>query len=65
MEPNDYLSPEEASAYLRLSVGHLAQLRYRGEGPKYLKPTAKTVLYRRSDLDSWLNASAVEPGVVA
>jgi hypothetical protein len=63
MTETAYLNPEQAGEYLQMTVGHLAQLRYRGEGPKYLKPTAKTVLYRRVDLDSWLNASAVEPGV--
>ena len=62
MTETDYLNPEQASEYAHVTVGHLAQLRYRGEGPRYLKPTAKVVLYRRADLDAWLNASAVEPG---
>lgn len=63
MTETEYLNPEQAGEYLHMTVGHLAQLRYRGEGPRYLKPTAKTVLYRRGDLDGWLNASTVEPGV--
>lgn len=35
----------------------LAQMRFKGEGPKFLKPTPRTVLYRRSVVDEWLNAS--------
>ena len=62
MNDTDLLDPDEASAYLHMTVGHLAQLRYRGEGPTYLKPTKKTVLYRRADLDAWLAASTVTPG---
>lgn len=51
------LRPREAAEYLRVSADHLAQLRYRGQGPAYLKPSPKVVLYRRSALDTWLNAS--------
>lgn len=51
------LTPGEAAAYARLTVGQLAQLRYRGHGPVYLNPTPRRILYRRSDLDSWLYAS--------
>lgn len=58
----EYLDPAEAGEYLHMTVGHLAQLRYRRQGPRYSKPTAKTVLYRRSDLEAWLSSSTVEPG---
>jgi hypothetical protein len=51
------LTPGEAAAYARLTVGQLAQLRYRGQGPVYLNPTPRRILYRRSDLDTWLYAS--------
>lgn len=53
----DLLTPREAAEYVRQSTNLLAQLRFKGQGPKYLKPTPRTVLYRRSDLDAWLNAS--------
>jgi hypothetical protein len=51
------LTPREAATYARLTVGQLAQLRYRGQGPVYLNPTPRRILYRRSDLDGWLYAS--------
>lgn len=51
------LTPREAAAYARLTVGQLAQLRYLGRGPVYLNPTPRRILYRRSDIDTWLYAS--------
>jgi len=41
-----------------LSVTALAQLRYRGRGPCFYKPTPKTVLYKRSEVVEWVEASA-------
>ena len=51
------LTPREAAEYARLTVGQLAQLRYLGRGPVYLNPTPRRILYRRSDIDTWLYAS--------
>ena len=34
-----------------------AKLRFRGRGPRFLKPTPRVVLYRRSALDAFLLAS--------
>lgn len=51
------LTVKEASAYCRMTVGQLAQLRYVGRGPVFLNPTPRTILYRRSTLDTWLDAS--------
>lgn len=31
-----------------------AQLRYNGKGPKFIKPSPKLVVYRKSDVDAWL-----------
>ena len=36
---------------------NLAQLRYTGGGPKFLKPSPRIVVYRESDVLEWLNAS--------
>jgi hypothetical protein len=51
------LSPAEAAEYTHMTAGALAQLRFRGLGPRFLKPTERTVLYRKSVLDEWLAAS--------
>jgi hypothetical protein len=48
---------DEAATILHLKKNHLAQLRHRGTGPKFFKPTPRTVLYLVSDLYAWLEAS--------
>ena len=52
------LTIREASAYIPMTTAHLAQLRFTGKGPKFLKPTPRTVLYRKGDIDAWLDGSA-------
>ena len=51
------LSPPEVAEELRVSVGHLGQMRYLGTGPRYLKMGGKAVRYRRSDIDAWIEAN--------
>ncbi|MCH9276409.1 hypothetical protein JS533_009040 [Bifidobacterium amazonense] len=58
--PDDVrMTVEETSVYVPMSVGQLGQLRYIGRGPKFIKPSPKTVLYRKGDVDDWL-ASCVQ-----
>jgi hypothetical protein len=35
-----------------------AQLRFRGTGPQFLKPSPRKVLYRWSDVEAWLESTA-------
>jgi hypothetical protein len=55
---NPLLTPAEAGEQLGLTPAALAQLRYTGSGPCFIKLTAKAVRYRQSDLDSWIAAKA-------
>lgn len=50
------LSPSEAGGLLGMTVGALAQLRYTGTGPKFVK-LGRTVRYRHEDLIGWVEAS--------
>ena len=51
--------PQEASEYLLRAHGlrraprTLANLRSRGDGPRYIKPSAIEVLYDEADLDEY------------
>ncbi|MBT2474228.1 hypothetical protein J7E68_06460 [Microbacterium sp. ISL-103] len=55
---DEYLTPAQAIDVIPgMTVAHLAQLRFTGAGPKFLKPTPRKVLYRRRDLIEWLEAS--------
>ena len=51
---NQLLTPAQAGAQLGLTTGALAQLRYLGTGPRFIKLTAKAVRYHQSDLDAWV-----------
>jgi hypothetical protein len=56
-EDSPVLTPAEAASYLRRSIRHLAFLRRSGDGPAFLRfgdGPGSRVLYRRSDLDIWL-----------
>ncbi|MDZ4091636.1 MAG: DNA-binding protein [Arthrobacter sp.] len=46
--------PETVAEFLGTTAGNLAQMRYRGLGPKFIKVSGKAVRYRQSDIDSWL-----------
>jgi excisionase family DNA binding protein len=50
------VSTPEAAAYLGLSPATLETLRTRGGGPPFVK-LGRRVVYRREDLDAWLNAA--------
>ena len=53
-----YLSPEQACELIPgMTKSKLAQLRFTGQGPKFLKPTPRTVVYRRRDVIGWLEES--------
>lgn len=56
---NDFITPEEVSQITRLPEGTLAQMRYKGRGGlRFYKPSPRKVLYRRSEVLAWLEASA-------
>lgn len=52
--PTPWLAPEDAAAYLRLTVRGLEDMRSKGTGPKYHKVNARVVRYHVNDLDAWL-----------
>ena len=56
IEHDPLMTTDEAAEYLNANVLHLAQLRHRGQGPAFIKFSAKKVLYRRSVVDAWLTS---------
>jgi hypothetical protein len=48
--------PAEVAQYLRSTTSSLAQMRYRGEGPKFVR-MGRRVLYRWPDVEQWLAES--------
>lgn len=53
-----YLSPEQVSEITGMSKNALAQLRFTGKGPRYRKPTPKTVLYVEEEVIEWIENTA-------
>lgn len=55
---SDYLTPEQVTELIPgITKQYLAQLRYTGRGPKFLKPSPRVVVYRRVDCIEWLESS--------
>lgn len=49
----DLLTTDQLSEELEMSVEALAQWRYRGQGPKFVKE-GRWIRYRRADVDQWI-----------
>lgn len=62
---SETLCTKDAAAYLRISPSTLANLRSQGKGPVFRRLTDRkfgNVLYRKEDLDAWVEANIVVPG---
>lgn len=56
----EWLSPAQVCERVPgMTVTLLQRLRDKAKGPRYYKPTKKTVIYSAADVDSWVAASAV------
>lgn len=52
-----YLNPKQVADLVpseKFTTRTLAYLRHAGGGPVFSKPTARTVVYLRSDVDAWM-----------
>lgn len=56
--PTPYLSEPAAAAYMNRPRRSLQQMRWKGDGPRFLK-LGRNILYRKTDLDEWLAQRAV------
>ena len=57
MNTEKYFIPGEAAELLRFSKSMLAKFRIYGGGPAFLRLGKRTIRYRQSDLDCWMNGS--------
>lgn len=51
------LTPAEAGGVLAITKGALAQLRYMGTGPSFVRVSGRSIRYRQEDLDAWIHAN--------
>ncbi len=57
----DVLTPIEAAALLKTTVGCMQSWRKRGTGPVFVRPPGAKPRYLRSDLMAWLEANRIAP----
>jgi hypothetical protein len=50
-------TPAEVATALHTTPASLAQMRYRGDGPKFVRAGKKRVLYRWIDVEQWIAES--------
>ena len=55
------LNPKQVEAEYGIPVGTLANMRWRAEGIRFYR-AGRAILYRRADIEAWLETQAVEPG---
>jgi predicted DNA-binding transcriptional regulator AlpA len=53
---SDMMRPPEAAQYVGLAPSTLAKCRIRGDGPAFIRLSARAIGYLKADLDSWLAA---------
>lgn len=51
----EILTPAQLADELCVTTGHLAQLRFTGQGPRFMKLSPCAVRYRKTDVEEWLN----------
>lgn len=61
MSGPDWMTPAQVEALTGISVGNLKKMRYERRGIPFYKPTLKTVLYERSEVDRYIKAKRVAP----
>lgn len=62
MKPEALATAEEVAEFLRRPVKILAEWRYHGRGPRYLKIEGGQIRYDWADIRAWLREQAVAPG---
>ena len=55
----DLMAPAELAAKLGKSPAALAQWRYLGRGPRFIK-LGRNIRYRTSDVDAWLDQQTMQ-----
>jgi predicted DNA-binding transcriptional regulator AlpA len=61
---DEVLEPEGVSDFLKVPEGTLANWRYLGKGPRFVK-VGRRVRYRRSDVEAWLELHVRESTAAA
>lgn len=56
---SDWMTPAQVAEVTGISTGNLTKMRYERRGIPFYKPTLKTVLYDRAEVDRYIKATRV------
>lgn len=56
---SDWMTPEQVAAEYGYGLEHLKKLRYEKKGFPYYKPTDRKVLYKRSEIEAFIENSKI------
>ena len=59
MNADHLMTPAEVGEWLKVTPNALAQWRFRGAGPRYVK-LGRHVRYQRSDITAWIDSNLRE-----
>lgn len=57
---DEWLTLNQAAELMHMTKAALAQLRFRGIGPTFYRLSAKTILYKRSGVITWMESRACQ-----
>ena len=57
--PTGLMKPEAVAEYLDTTTANLAQMRYRGTGPKFVKLGHRAIRYSWADVFAWVEANTL------
>lgn len=57
------LTSKQVAEMLGTTVGALAVMRHRGQGPAYIKQGHRKIRYRPEDVENWIRSGRVIPQV--
>ncbi|MDT0211203.1 helix-turn-helix domain-containing protein [Curtobacterium sp. BRD11] len=60
---SDWMTPEQVRDEYGYELEHLKKLRYEKRGFPYYKPTERKVLYKRSEIDAFIENAKVPTGL--
>ncbi|WMS42295.1 helix-turn-helix domain-containing protein [Acuticoccus sp. MNP-M23] len=58
--PAEYLTTADVARIIGKTARSLEAMRERGEGPPFVRPTARTIRYPRAGVVAWMNQGAVQ-----
>ena len=60
---SEYITSKDLSAMLHVCDETVSRMRFRKNGPPYIRISRCKILYRLSDVEAWLSSQLTQPGI--